>query len=83
MTSQHGAYAFYAWSERVHVYTRMHTRPSNHTNPRARTHRQVCNTCCVSTATVIRECTSLLVIRALSVCLDIFLRVEDSRVEHV
>ena len=60
MTSQYGAYAFRAGLARLCARMRMHTPTSPGTHMHARTHTPINNTYCFSTATIIRESTSLL-----------------------
>ena len=65
MTAERGAYALHAGLARLHALLRMHTptRPGNHMHARTHTYahkRLISGTYCFSTATVIRELTSLL-----------------------
>jgi hypothetical protein len=59
MTSQYGAYALRVGLARLHARMHMHT-PMRRAPTRTHAHRQICNTYCFSTATVIRERASLL-----------------------
>ena len=62
MTSQYGADALNAGQARLHARSRAHAHAHapNHPRARAHTHRQICNTFCFSTATMIRELASML-----------------------
>jgi hypothetical protein len=75
MTLEYGSYAFYPGKARLHARTQMHmpkrpgihTHTHTHTRTLARTHTQICNTYCLSTATMIRERASMLRCAALPV----------------
>jgi hypothetical protein len=63
MTSQYGAYTFYAGKARLHVRMRMTKTTrlvTQHGRTHARTHRPVSNTYCFPAATMIRERASML-----------------------